>query len=518
MKEQILHLDPHDDYISARDKMGWVQTQRVLIVWPPRGRVLTRRLDLVLLHRHAHRLGAQVALITPDTDVREHALELGLPVFNSIDATRRERWRSHLPIIRPERRQPRPDTDAIRTALFAQRQPRLSPGLRLALRLLFLAIGLFALGALAYALIPSATITLTLANQPVSVTVELAADPNPAATVIPPAAAGPKGNPQSLIPIPARTVRVEVEASGVTPTTGSTDVPGDPATGKVVFTNIIGTPALIPAGTSVRTTTGSGVRFTTLKAVNIEGRISAVVEADVKAVEPGPSGNVAASLINAIDGPLGLQLAVTNPLSMTGGTVTTRAAVAQADRARVRAQALAQAQANAQSAIEAQLQPGEFLATGTLTLTQTLAEVYSHGVGETTDLLTMTVRTVSTALAIREADAQTAARAALAAQVPATAALTDSPIQFRRDPALTVDESGRVHFMIAAEGQAVPHIDREMVRRLVAHQSLARAAQQLQSALPLAAPPEINLSPGFLARWYPYLPWMLFRISVIVNE
>ena len=34
MKEQILHLDAHDDFISARDKMGWAQTGRVLLVWP----------------------------------------------------------------------------------------------------------------------------------------------------------------------------------------------------------------------------------------------------------------------------------------------------------------------------------------------------------------------------------------------------------------------------------------------------------------------------------------------------
>ena len=511
MKEQILHLDPHDDYISARDKMGWVQTQRVLIVWPPRGRVLTRRLDLALLHRHAHRLGAQLALITKDADIRNHASDLGLPVFEALDATRRERWRSRMPTLRPERRQPRPDTDAIRTALFTQRQPRWPAYLLLAWRVLFFAIGLAALGVLAYSLIPSATITLTPATQPLAVTVELAADPN-----LPTPSLSTRSV-QSPVLIPARTVRVEVEASSVTPTTGSTDVPGDPATGQVVFTNIIGTPALIPAGTGVRTTTGNGARFTTLKAVNVEGRLNAVVEVEVRAVEPGPAGNVAASLINSIDGPLGLQLAVTNPAPTTGGTVTTRAAVAQADRARVRAQALAQAQADARSAIEAQLQPGEFLATDTLTLTQTLTDIYSNGVGETTDLLTMTVRIASTALAIREADAQLAVQAALAAQVPANAALTDSPIRFRRDPSLTVDEAGRVRFNMTAEGSAVPRLDRNLVRQVVARQSLAQAAQNLQAALRLAIPPEITLAPDFLARWYPYLPWMWFRISVIVR-
>ncbi|MBI5829345.1 MAG: hypothetical protein HZB20_07345, partial [Chloroflexi bacterium] len=54
MKEQILHLDPHDDYPSARDKIGWVQTDRVRLVWPPQGlpRRFNRPLDLLLLQRH----------------------------------------------------------------------------------------------------------------------------------------------------------------------------------------------------------------------------------------------------------------------------------------------------------------------------------------------------------------------------------------------------------------------------------------------------------------------------------
>lgn len=29
MKEQILHLDPHDDFNSAHDKMGWAQITNI---------------------------------------------------------------------------------------------------------------------------------------------------------------------------------------------------------------------------------------------------------------------------------------------------------------------------------------------------------------------------------------------------------------------------------------------------------------------------------------------------------
>ena len=66
MKTQILQLESHDDAISTRDKMGWGQTRRVLLIWPARGRVLTRQLDLILLLRHSLTLGVQLALVMDD--------------------------------------------------------------------------------------------------------------------------------------------------------------------------------------------------------------------------------------------------------------------------------------------------------------------------------------------------------------------------------------------------------------------------------------------------------------------
>ncbi len=86
MKTQILQLEAHDDVITVRDKLGWGQTGRVVLVWPKRKRsgtkvqLLTRRLDLVLLQRHAANLGLQIALVTSDPAVCTHARELYLPV------------------------------------------------------------------------------------------------------------------------------------------------------------------------------------------------------------------------------------------------------------------------------------------------------------------------------------------------------------------------------------------------------------------------------------------------------
>lgn len=505
MKEQILHLDPHDDYVSARDKMGWVQTARVVLVWPPHGHVLNRRLDLVLLHRHAHRLGAQLALVSGDAKVHEHAGELGLPVFGSVEATRKMRWRSRVPRVRPIRRQPRPNTDVIRTTLFTQQQAAPSGQWFTALRIALFTLGVAALLFLAYSLIPSATITLTPAAQPVSATVNITADVNAIVS-----ADAPLGL------IPARTIRVEVQNTQVTATTGQIEVPDQPAVGKVVFTNLVGTAAFIPQGTSVRTITGTNVRFITRKAANIEGRIGATVEVEIEAVERGPVGNVNATTINGIDGPLGTQLAVTNPLPTNGGSVQQRSAVAPQDRERLRAQMLNDLQVSAVSAVEAQLQPGEFLVSQTLTLTQVLAESFDRAVGEPTDAISLTLRIAATGLAINELDAQQAATKAIQAQIPTSATLTAESLQFTRNLQITLDDAGRAQFEMMASGSLVEAVDTEVVRTLVKNQSVEMAGALLQNSFKLATKPSITLWPEWLAQWYGYIPWLPLRIDVVV--
>ena len=501
MKEQILHLDPHDDFISARDKMGWVQTQRVLLVWPPHGRVLTRRLDLVLLHRHAHQLGAHLALITTDSEVLAHGRALGLPVFASLDASRRERWRSRAPRLRPERDRPPLDPQDLRRPMA--KAPLLPAWAVWLLKSLAFAAGLLALLALAYALVPSATIALTPATHPLAAAVEIVADPHLAQV-------------ETAGSIPAREVRVELEATDFITTTGTVNAPGDTATGTVVFTNLIGTAATIPLGTGLRTSGGTRVRFVTLKAATLEGRPNALVEVPVKAVDPGPSGNVGLGLVNRIDGPLGLQLAVTNPAATQGGTFTQRAAVTEADRERLGDQLMEQLQQSAVGKIEALLQPGEFSAPDSIRAAEVVAETFDRAAGEQADILRLTLRIAVTGLAVNENDVRLAAQAALQAQVPPGEGLIGQA-HFARDPAVAVDAEGRVHFTVTAAGATVPFISRDLVRRLVTGRTAGDANRRLLADLPLANPPQITLSPQWYARWYNRLPWMAFRIDVVVR-
>jgi len=93
MKTYIIQLQGHDDIVSARDKMGWAKGGRILLVWPERGDALNRRLDLTLLQRRSVELGAQLAIVSQDAEVRYHAPRLGIPVYKSLRKAQNEHWR-----------------------------------------------------------------------------------------------------------------------------------------------------------------------------------------------------------------------------------------------------------------------------------------------------------------------------------------------------------------------------------------------------------------------------------------
>jgi hypothetical protein len=497
VKEQVLHLDLNDDYHSARDKMGWAQTARVLLVWPPSGRVLARRIDLVMLRRHAQRLGAQLALITTDPVVREHARDLGLPAFGSVEDSRGRPWRGRFS-SGPAAPRTRLDRGTLRPPPSFQpvSWPAWLPWVVKS------AVFLAALGgllALAVAVVPGAEVTVTPARHPLSTVVEIVADPAITTTQ------GTR--------VPARLVRVEVETTGHTATTGLAEVPSVPAAGSVVFTSLDGVVTVIPAGTGMRTTSGSPVRFKTIQTASVDPRLGATVVIGVQAIDLGPVGNVAAGQINAIDGPLGLELAVTNPAPTIGGARSQKAAVSDDDRARLHTQLLDQLKGDALDAIQSQLGPAEFLATDSITVTSEIAQTYDQAVGEQAEALQLTLRASFTGLVIASSPAQQVAQAALEAQVPRGQSLVPGSETFVRETNLATGLDGLARFSIDASGVAAPVIAPDHVRELVAGQPIDDAQLRLVSDLPLTGAPDIVVQP----EWFPRVPWMLFRINVVIT-
>src|SRR5512143_993059 len=128
MKLQIIQLEPYDDVVSVRDRLSFVNTERVLLVWPRRGEILKRKLDLVLIQREAARRGARLALVTAAPDVLENAADLNISTFPSVTASQQAPWkhpRSKVFVDRSDR--PAEAPDPYELMLTASRLRRLTP-------------------------------------------------------------------------------------------------------------------------------------------------------------------------------------------------------------------------------------------------------------------------------------------------------------------------------------------------------------------------------------------------------
>src|SRR5512133_3751040 len=122
MKTYIVQLEPHDDAISARDKISWSKARRVLLIWPRRGKILSRRVDLLLLQRHSQQLGAQIAIVTRSSDVKAHAENLGIAVFDSAVKAQASSWHRAR-----KRKSPGLETAADGRAAWAERLAAVRP-------------------------------------------------------------------------------------------------------------------------------------------------------------------------------------------------------------------------------------------------------------------------------------------------------------------------------------------------------------------------------------------------------
>ena len=507
MREQVIYLDPADDHIATRDRIGWSQAERILLVWPAANgqrRPLTRKVDLVLVQRHAQRMGAELGLITDDPDIADHAHDLGLPIFDSIDDAHLFDWprpRDRTVPPPPDRAPPYdPDVD---DPILDLKPPKWlnNPWLKRTGSALVFSATLAVLLLMLALTVPHATLTLTPQGQQIVTRVPITAAP---ALDLP--------NPTAGL-IPAEIRRTIVTNSITINTTGAIDRATQRAGGYVTFTNQTSQPVRIPAGTAVRTSTGIvTVRFVTQQDVELRGEIGATVEAPILAVDPGPLGNVAANLVNQVEGPLSISVAVTNPRPTTGGDVVQVAAIAAADRDLALEQLTEQLKHQGYANLQATLTENEFAPETTVRILRTLERTFSGNIGDQADTLTLTMRAEIGVTVVDETEAFPLARTELFNRAGTVLVLLPDSITLERTDPITTDDDYRVSFEVLAQGYAATVIDPAAVQQAVAWQPPEDALRMLQSVLPLATPPTVSVWPG----WFPRLPWLPYQIEVII--
>ncbi len=353
MKTHIIQLDTHDDHISIRDKMSWAKSPRILLVWPDLERVAIRPLDLKLLERHATSLGAQLGLVTRDAKVHRAAAELDIPVFTNTSKAHQHRWKRTREEKLFLRRHPRQN---LRKAALEARLPEAAWRDRPSARMIFFTIGVLAMLALALSLLPSARIQLALETESQTFTIPISAHPGTSQP-------SPSGE------IPLQQIVISTSAVQEVVASGRALVPATKSKGNIQFRNLTESSILIPAGTVILTLDSIPVRFVTTKSAEVPGGIDQTANVTVEAEQPGSMGNVAAESLQAIEGALGLSLAVTNPEATSGGADRRETVLTDSDRSRARQTLLAMLQEQASE------QGKQMLSSGDLPLPITVVDV-----------------------------------------------------------------------------------------------------------------------------------------------
>jgi hypothetical protein len=494
MKTQLIPLESHDDLISVRDRMSWAKTPRILLVWSKSERIPLRALDLKVLQRHAAALGAQLGLVTRRRAIRREAQALGIPVFGSTGEAQRVPWPERDLRGKREWRRPRRDLRRLRRQVRVGEEAwRSHP----ATRILSFTLGVLAVLLLASLFIPRAEIILTPEKQLQVVTLPVQANPAVEDVFM-------TGN------LPAYELRVVIEGAREALATGEIPMPKAKAEGVVTFRNLTEEEVTIPAGTVLTSTGLPGARFVTLETGELAPGLKATVDVPVLAEQAGAAGNVEAGTILAIEGNLGLQVAVSNAEPTSGGSDLVSPAATEADHARLRQALVDELQMKAQEQMQLQLTAGDVFFPDTLALAQVLEETYDPPTGQPGRKVTLAMQVEFTALYASSADLAELAGAVLNASLPAGFVSSDAPLALEALTSPVTDADGVTRWSVQAQRSIARGLDLARVIPLAQGRSPQVAGARLAEALSLAEAPGISVRPS----WWPWLPLIPFNITV----
>ena len=508
--DQLIELDEHDDIHTVRDRLATATRPRVVLVVPWDAPVLRQTVDLNLVRRFAETHQMEVAIVSPEGEVRTTAREAGLPVFRSAEAAQRKtRWHKS-PDEEAEDEKPwqpsaRKTREARRAAIERDQSDvqvrKRHPAWRI-LKFALVLIVLVVLAGAALIIIPQAEITLVPRSTQLIVTLNIIADP--AATVIDPIA----------VRVPAVQIKTIVRNLITVPTTGKRGIPSSRAGGNIIFVNQLNTPVTVGKGTAVRTTASSlAVRFILMQDVQVPGGIGAQAQGRVEAVELGAAGNVSANFINEVEGVAALAVRVSNPEPLTGGGETEVRSVASEDRDTAREAIKPGLRESALQQLQAELGPGEFIIVESLA-GNILEETFDHEITEQADQLSLSVRVQYTAVKVSSEDANRLVLTAMQNQAPENYELIPEGLRFQRGGAAAVEGSDTLfQFAMQGVGYAAADLNIGQATRRITGKPIAEARDLLKQALPLKNDPVITVKPD----WFPWLPWLSIRIQTAVN-
>ena len=493
MKTQVIQLFIHDDIVSIRDRMGWAKTPRILLIWPRRGKVDVRPLDLTLLRRHAEFLGAELGLITRDREILTAARAQNISAFSKAPDAQKKRWREKRSVL-PARRFPRENLRDVRLRLPSE---NLFSFLENPLwRIIVFGVGVLAVLAVTLAFIPSADVYMTLPTNNQVLTILVSSDPE-------------IQNAQISGSVPRRELTISQDGAATALPTGNALLPVKTAAGEVILMNLTEGSIRLPAGTILLTHATPQVSFVTTKRVDVPAGKGKIVTVSIRAVLPGPNGNVQPGSITLFDGTFGLQLAVSNPQPTIGGTQSNVVLPTDSDRVSLRKRLLGDLQRQALEHFLAQINAGDELFPSTIHQVQILEENFDPTDGLPGEKLTLKMRVEYQVGYAAYTDLHLLAERVLDASMPVGYITVPGQIKITHASGFTQSQEV-IRWQIRTERTIQPVLDAGRVINIVQGKTVDFASEQLIRKFGLITRPQINIQPG----WWPWLPFLPIRIAI----
>ena len=549
MKEHVIYLDSGDDIPSTVDKLSWVKSARVLLVWPDRGSPLQTRYELVRIARYAQQRGIRIGLVSFHPEVRANARDLGIPLFSSLEHLPADRWEQQgVPVINQqsfvrniqteeenvdqekdnpetisdgevepskEVNNPTPLPGNI-TSAYPDQNPQESAYEKIdheawarhaaedsdtsqsesqrhssiTARVLSVLLSLCSLLALLAVVVPSARISLIpdVSSGEIAVPVNLDASGE---ILVP-------GN----IPVEERIESFTISRYFLT--TGRAEVGSAFAQGYVVFENPGTDVVNVPSGSGLRTEWGT--RFETLSTVRVQpGEVSE--EVLVRAVEAGEGGNVDAGEIRGLDGSLGLILMVNNPEAASGGENKQVYAVSSFDQRSSGRKMLEAIERDLEMQAVQLLNESELLLPGSVEILDIHEGEMREQVGDAAEGFFLSWTAQIRMVVVNKNLLNQASAGVLADEMSEAKFLIQNSIDTAVEPSSS-SESGTWDLVVRY--QSADKLDFQAVSAWLAGKPIRRTVTEMNERYSLAVSPSICSNPS----WMPVFPFVPSRIQV----
>ena len=380
---EIIKLQGYDNFYSLMDRLNQRDAsgqgaQRMLLVWPARGRILETPMEFGRLRAWAVRNHYEIALVIPGDDVSlKMAKEQGIPAFKSISEANEVKWQSpaELPEIEDPAERSR-NLALLRKDIEQAQRPKTSVGLRL----LFTLLALASIALAGYAIIPHARVDITPYLTKKSINMTIWTDDR----LDTPTLAGG---------IPTVEKKLELSLTAVVPASGRVKIESGIAVGEITVRNTCDRIYASSAGVQVGTSEDfdQGINFITLDDAILDPGEERTLR--VEAVRGGEAWNLPAGSIRYAEYPKSLCWEVRQTKPTANGSEGVYAAPNDADRLAARENINAQIKQAALDALandpegndliplgepvvtavkQEQIQPDQGFASETLTMRQTL--------------------------------------------------------------------------------------------------------------------------------------------------